>query len=124
MEEGPWERACELAGVELVDPRQCAHRVIERIRTSRLVIADSMHAAIIADTMRVPWVPVASSRRINSFKLLDWTLSLDLPYEPVALPSITLRAYSEGQVQRCIGQDFRLPRPGSEEHTSELQSLM
>ncbi|WP_254657115.1 polysaccharide pyruvyl transferase family protein [Sphingobium fuliginis] len=58
MDEGPWERACGLAGVELVDPRQCAHRVIERIRSARLVIADSMHAAIIADTMRVPGCPL------------------------------------------------------------------
>ncbi|GAY23645.1 polysaccharide pyruvyl transferase family protein [Sphingobium fuliginis] len=124
MDEGPWERACGLAGVELVDPRQCAHRVIERIRSARLVIADSMHAAIIADTMRVPWVPVASSRRINSFKWLDWTLSLDLPYEPVALPSISLRAYYEGQVQRCIGQDFRLPRPDRDSAMAHYRRMM
>jgi succinoglycan biosynthesis protein ExoV len=124
MDEGPWATACRLAGVELVDPRQCGHRVIERIRRARLVIADSMHAAIIADTMRVPWVPVASSRRINSFKWLDWTLSLDLPYEPIVLPSISLGAYYEGQVQRCTGQDFRLPRPDRESAMAHYRRMM
>lgn len=122
--EGPWDEACRLAGVELVDPRQCAHRVIDQIRHARLVIADSMHAAIIADTMRVPWVPVASSRRINSFKWLDWTLSLDLPYEPAPLPSVSLHALYEGQVQRCIGQDFRLPRPTGEKALSHYRRMM
>jgi succinoglycan biosynthesis protein ExoV len=124
MEEGPWADACALAGVELVDPRQCAHQVIGRIRQARLVIADSMHAAIIADTLRVPWVPVTSSPRINSFKWLDWTLSLDLPYEPVALPPISLRGWHEGWVQRCIGQDYRLPRPDRDSALHHYRRMM
>lgn len=110
MEEGDWARACALSGVTLLDPRQPADRVIARIRTARLVIADSMHAAIVADTMRVPWVPVASSPRINSFKWLDWTLSLDLPYEPTPLPSVSLSAAYQGMIQPLIGRGHRLVR--------------
>ena len=111
VDEGDWAQACDRAGVRLVDPRQCAHRVIDDIRRARLVIADSMHAAIVADAMRVPWVAVASSPRINSFKWLDWTLSLDLPYDPAPLPSISLRSAYHGQAQRIVAEDYRLPRP-------------
>lgn len=124
MAEGDWNEACQRAGVDLVDPRQCAHHVIDRIRQARLVIADSMHAAIIADTLRVPWVPVASSRRINSFKWLDWTLSLNLPYEPSRLPPVSMRAAYEGEVQRLIGQDFRLARPSRERALSHYRRMM
>ncbi|MFT3965880.1 MAG: polysaccharide pyruvyl transferase family protein [Sphingobium sp.] len=110
MTEGAWDHACLLAGVTLVDPRSSAHEVIDRIRHSRLVIADSMHAAIIADAMRVPWVPVVSSQRINSFKWLDWTLSLDLPYEPTPLPAISLSAAYGSAVQPLYGRGYRLRR--------------
>lgn len=80
-----WDRACALAGIELVDPRDECRKVIERIRSARLVIAESMHAAIIADTLRVPWLPVATSSQIHTFKWLDWSLALKVPFEPVAL---------------------------------------
>ena len=111
MEEGDWGIACAAAGVGLVDPRQCAHRVIDRIRHARLVIADSMHAAIIADTLRVPWVPVSTSGRINSFKWLDWTMSLNLPYLPTVLPIGNLASVYQDRVRRVLGENFRLPAP-------------
>src|SRR5690606_11437285 len=74
------------AGICFIDPRADSRESIERIRRAGLVVADAMHAAIVADTLRVPWVPVATSPEISAFKWLDWTLSLELPYEPVALP--------------------------------------
>jgi len=114
MNECDWPAICAQAGIGLVDPRQCAHQVIDRIRHARLVIADSMHAAIIADTMRVPWIPVSSSGRINSFKWLDWTMSLDLPYEPIALPIASLDGAYRDQVRRIIGEHYRLTRPNPE----------
>ncbi|WP_343546715.1 polysaccharide pyruvyl transferase family protein [Sphingobium yanoikuyae] len=114
MDEGDWAAACATADVKLVDPRQCAHQVIDEIRRSRLVIADSMHAAIIADTLRVPWIPVSSSGGINSFKWLDWSLSLNLPYEPRILPTATLdTAYRDG-VRRLVGEHYRLAHPDAE----------
>ncbi len=114
LADGDWATLCQSVGIDMVDPRDCAHAVIDRIRSARLVIADSMHAAIIADTMRVPWVPVSTSGRINSFKWLDWTLSLDLPYEPVRLGAISAASAYQGQVRRIIGEDYRLPRPERE----------
>src|SRR5690606_31984382 len=46
----------------------------------KLVIAEAMHAAIIADSYRVPWVSVSSSRRINAFKWQDWAASLRMTH--------------------------------------------
>jgi succinoglycan biosynthesis protein ExoV len=104
LETGLWREAAERAGVEFLDPGADSVRVIERIRTARLVLADAMHAAIVADSMRVPWIPLTTSDRISTFKWLDWTCSMGVPYEPVALPptglldkirNATLRLYGE-----------------------------
>jgi succinoglycan biosynthesis protein ExoV len=49
-----------------------------------------MHAAIVADAMRVPWIPLVTSPQVNTFKWLDWTRSMKVQYAPVTLSSTTL----------------------------------
>ena len=77
-----WGTICEAAGIEYIDPRNESREVIETIRKSKLVLSGAMHAAIIADTFRVKWIPVTTSSTINHFKWLDWTSSMNVPYEP------------------------------------------
>ena len=55
--------------------------VVQQIASSRLVIAEAMHAAIVADAFRVPWIPVTSVPETNPFKWQDWCESLDLRYK-------------------------------------------
>lgn len=88
---GNWEKACVSAGIEFVNPEWESKFVIQKIRKAKLVIADAMHAAIIADALRVPWVPVITSPQINTFKWLDWTSTIDTPYKPIVLGSSTLK---------------------------------
>ena len=83
---GDWQGICKTLGIEFVDPCQDSKLVVRRIATAKKVIAESMHAAIIADAFRVPWIPVALSREISPFKWVDWALSLDVAYRPVCLP--------------------------------------
>lgn len=81
-----WAEICDMAGIDFVDAHWPVEKVIRRLRGARLVVAEAMHGAIVADTLRVPWVPVISSPAILPFKWVDWTRSLDLPYRPHALP--------------------------------------
>jgi succinoglycan biosynthesis protein ExoV len=83
---GHWQGICKTLGIEFVDPCQDSKLVVRRIAGAKKVIAESMHAAIIADAFRVPWIPVALSREISPFKWVDWALSLDVAYRPVCLP--------------------------------------
>jgi len=87
---GAWRAAAERAGIEYLSPLTESRAVIDRLRRARLVLAEAMHAAIVADAMRVPWVPLTTSPQISTFKWLDWTLSMKLPYAPVALPPPTV----------------------------------
>ena len=82
---GQWQAACELARIDFVDPCGDAREVIDRIAGARLVIAESMHAAIIADALRVPWVPVVLSREVAPFKWADWAATVGLEYTPLLL---------------------------------------
>lgn len=84
---GDWQGICKTLGIEFVDPCQDSKLVVRRIATATKVIAESMHAAIIADAFRVPWIPVALSREISPFKWVDWASSLSVAYRPVCLPA-------------------------------------
>jgi succinoglycan biosynthesis protein ExoV len=83
---GDWQGICKTLGIEFVDPCQDSKSVVRRIASAEKVIAESMHAAIIADAFRVPWIPVALSREISPFKWVDWASSLNVDYRPVCLP--------------------------------------
>lgn len=84
---GCWEAICNNLGIEFVDPCQDSKSVVRRIASASKVIAESMHAAIIADAFRVPWIPIALSREVSPFKWVDWTASMHVPYRPVCLPA-------------------------------------
>ena len=79
---GDWERVCRWAGVNLIDPRDPVEQVLEEIAASEVVVAEAMHGAIVADNLRVPWIPVLPLATIHRFKWTDWTRSLGLEYLP------------------------------------------
>ncbi len=94
---GCWDEVCRHAGITYIDPCAEAHEVIARIAQSTLVIAESMHAAILADAFRVPWIAVTTSKQINAFKWRDWAGSLEMDYAPHVLPlSSPLEAGAKG----------------------------
>lgn len=86
-----WKLICGQVGLNYIDPTAEIEQVLQAIQCSDLVIAEAMHGAIVADALRVPWIPVQANKWILEFKWHDWCQSLDLEYHPVRLP----RLYSE-----------------------------
>jgi hypothetical protein len=86
-----WRRACTRAGIRFVDPTTDCLTILKRIASARLVIAEAMHAAIVADAFRVPWIPVATTPYFSTFKWVDWTLSLHVPFRLTVLPAVSTR---------------------------------
>jgi succinoglycan biosynthesis protein ExoV len=111
---GYWPEVCRRAGIEYLSPLGDSKRIASRIRTAKLVLADAMHAAIVADSLRVPWVPLRSSDQINTFKWLDWTLSLRCPYEPLNVPFTSLLRAWVNKTLRAQGKYFTLPAHNEE----------
>lgn len=83
-----WKALCEKAGINYIDPSYDINETIFQMRQSRVVIAEAMHAAIVADAFRVPWVPVACYDHILDFKWDDWCRSLQMQYTPHKIDSI------------------------------------
>ncbi|AOF84303.1 polysaccharide pyruvyl transferase family protein [Hydrogenophaga sp. RAC07] len=80
-----WRSICLDAGITYLDPTGDIHQTLHDIRSSTFVIAEAMHAAIVADSLRIPWVPVVCYDHILAFKWQDWCSSMDLEYSPIHL---------------------------------------
>jgi succinoglycan biosynthesis protein ExoV len=83
-----WAEVCKRAGMTYLDPAADIHDTILQISRSKFVIAEAMHAAIVADALRIPWVPVSAYSHILEFKWQDWCESLGLSYQPLELPEL------------------------------------
>jgi len=81
----PWKEICENININYVSPEDDSRYVIQEIAQSPLVLAESMHAAIIADSFRVPWIPISISRRFNPKKWVDFLAGGEIiaPIDPL-----------------------------------------
>ncbi|MDJ1502009.1 polysaccharide pyruvyl transferase family protein [Xanthocytophaga agilis] len=86
-----WAGLCEQAGYHYISPMWHKDRILEEILKSEVIITEAMHGAIVADTLRVPWIPVKGYKNISEFKWQDWTQSIQTTYNPVQMPPL----YSE-----------------------------
>ena len=84
---GQWEKVAAAAGMTFLDPRWPVPVVMEHFSRAKLVVTEAMHGAIVADTLRIPWIPITIAPDALPFKWRDWTLSLNLPYEPIPVPA-------------------------------------
>jgi succinoglycan biosynthesis protein ExoV len=128
---GNWQAICGSLGIEFVDPCRDSKSVVKRIATAEKVIAESMHAAIIADAFRVPWIPVALSREVSPFKWADWTSSVKVPYSPVCLPASSRIEYMRNALLKWSvhsnAPDYPPPglvAQGIQMHFTDLDLLM
>ena len=127
---GCWDEVCERVDISYVDPCADAHEVISTIAQSSLVIAESMHAAILADAFRVPWIAVTTSKQINPFKWQDWARSLEMNYHPQLLSlSSPMEAGAKGESYYGLRwpktgeQGVAASDPTASENTAETTTL-
>ena len=102
---GLWPVTCASVGMHYIDPRGEAKDVIAQIAQSDMIVAESMHGAILADAFRVPWVAVATSDNINNFKWRDWAATVGVDPRARRIP-ISTRAEAIIKGARFWGVDY------------------
>ncbi|EHR42202.1 polysaccharide pyruvyl transferase family protein [Alishewanella jeotgali] len=85
---GDWSAVCAIAGINYIDPRKHFLDVFDAIRQSELLLTEAMHGAILADSFRVPWIPVKAYPHISSYKWQDWLQSVRIEANFSNLPPI------------------------------------
>ncbi|MEL6605520.1 MAG: polysaccharide pyruvyl transferase family protein [Cyanobacteria bacterium J06614_10] len=83
-----WQQICQQANIRYIDPRWPVEEVLAAIGSSDRLLAEAMHGAIVADALRVPWIPIVTGPRIYRFKWQDWCASMNLFYHPYRLPAL------------------------------------
>jgi succinoglycan biosynthesis protein ExoV len=81
-----WQAVCDAAGFRLISPIDTPERVHAAIGAVSLVLTESLHGAIFADTMGIPWIPFVTTLNVSALKWVDWCLSVGVDFAPVPLP--------------------------------------
>lgn len=91
---GRWAEVCRLAGLDFIDPTDDVETVLGQIRNARFVITEAMHGAIVADTLRTPWIAMQPLHPENRMKWQDWadSVSVELRWQRL-LPSSVMEAF-------------------------------
>lgn len=86
---GNWAAVCAAAGLHYIDPRLPVPDVLDALAASEVVVAEAMHGAIVADALRVPWIPIMPIHHTHRMKWHDWAEALDLSLSPQRLSGST-----------------------------------
>lgn len=73
-----WQALCDRAGLTFLSPLLPAETFMAHLASARLVLAEAMHGAILADVVRVPWRAFSFGRQFNLDKWLDWSEALEI----------------------------------------------
>lgn len=77
-----WQAVCNHLGFGYIDPSSPVETILEQINQTEVLLAEAMHGAIVADALRVPWIPISTHPSILAIKWQNWCLSMNLEYKP------------------------------------------
>ncbi|MBN2690500.1 MAG: polysaccharide pyruvyl transferase family protein [Burkholderiaceae bacterium] len=110
---GSWQEVCALAGLHFVDPTGPVDAVLADIASADYVITEAMHGAIIADALRVPWIPIRPVHHTHHMKWHDWASALGMDFDWERIPGSSLlemalrHAPSGGRMSRALSRQRR-----------------
>jgi succinoglycan biosynthesis protein ExoV len=78
-----------------INPRQSPIEVIAQMRSCSRILAESLHGAICADAMGIPWSACILAHRFNEFKWKDWLATVKRPFLPFAIDRPLVRTISQ-----------------------------
>jgi succinoglycan biosynthesis protein ExoV len=89
---GNWQSVCEQAGINYIDPTDPnVMHSLQSIQQTELLITEAMHGAILADTLRVPWLALEPIFPLHRNKWFDWSESMLIDLKFNTAPSSSIK---------------------------------
>jgi succinoglycan biosynthesis protein ExoV len=79
------QKMAEELGWQFISPMEEPQQVLQKMMRSKFIVTEAMHGAIVADTLRIPWIPYVGFSTVNHFKWQDWCMSMELEYKPIQI---------------------------------------
>jgi succinoglycan biosynthesis protein ExoV len=108
MERGHWPEVCVKAGITLLDPRDPIDKILEAMFSCEMIVTEAMHGAIVADALRIPFVPVVPIVPKHRDKWLDWAEALGLHLRRHRLMPSSLAELKEGINYKILRAPIKL----------------
>ena len=102
-----WERICNYLGFKYLSVEWPVEKFLKNMTQCDVLLCEAMHGAIVADALRIPWIPVSGYDYIDSFKWQDWLSTVNLPYDPIRITSLFDREEHMGWKERLKNQTKR-----------------
>jgi succinoglycan biosynthesis protein ExoV len=111
-----WASVAHQAAMRGINPRQAPAAVIARMRGCSRLLTESLHGAICADAMGIPWAACVLAHRFNEFKWRDWLATVDRPHAPLVMQlplvrSITRTKSMANRLARWVRYKRRTRQP-------------
>lgn len=81
------KQLCDDIGIHYLSPTVDSNTFMHDVDRSEKVLSEAMHGAIVADSLRVPWIPLKFHVH-ERFKWEDWCSSMNVPYSLVDLSPV------------------------------------
>lgn len=111
-----WGRVARDAGLQLIDPTQSPIEVAQQLRQCSRVLTESLHGAIFADTLGIPWAPVILAHRFEKFKWCDWLATIGRDFAPFVMDrplvdDLRLHKAVSNRLARILRVSYKAARP-------------
>lgn len=90
-----WVQVAADAGMVAINPRQSPDDVVAQLKGCSRIMAESLHGAICADAMAIPWAPCVLAHRFNEFKWRDWLATVNRSLTPMVADRPLVRSISQ-----------------------------
>jgi hypothetical protein len=102
LEKGDWENLCNSLNINFIDIRtRNIEQFVTDVRSSKTVLCEAMHGAIIADAFGIPWQGYKAYQHIDQTKWNDWLSVFNIEVSLIEINSLFSKKRESSFTHKC-----------------------
>ena len=82
IQNNDWEAMCKKLGFHYISCHWTVEKTLFEMTSCSVLMTEAMHGAIVADALRIPWIPINCYGYVLDLKWKDWLSSVNMTYQP------------------------------------------